>query len=117
MQVGYNSGLPFQLSSPLVLYRGTEATMYRSFAWLYLQDKLNTKQEKIDLDLRTKVIKEVPKYLYIWLLKSFTNFTGTACQLYRQNILSSLKYRVCNLVEERDTLYILEYEHYIMQIF
>ena len=74
MQVGYNSGLPFQLSSPLTLHRGTDIlanvedlriTMYRSLARPYLQGKLNTNQEKIDLDLRNKIIKEVLKYLHI----------------------------------------------------
>ena len=124
--MGYNSSLLFQLSSLLILQKGNNIlaniedlriTMYRSLAWPYLQGKLNTNQEKIDLDLKNKVRKEVLKHLHIWLLKSFTNFTGIAHQLYSQNLLSSLKSRVCNLVEERDTLHILEYEYYNMQIF
>ena len=92
MQVGYNLGLPFQLSSPLILHKGTDVlaniedlriTMYRTLAWYYLQGKLNTDQEKIDLDLRNKVVKEVPKHLCIWLSKSFLNFVETAYQTYR----------------------------------
>ena len=92
MQVGYNLGLMLQLSSLLILYKGTDilvnaedlrTTMYRSLVWLYLQSKLNTNQEKIDLDLRNKVMKKVLKYLYIWHLKSFANFAGTAHKLYR----------------------------------
>jgi hypothetical protein len=72
--VGYNSGLLFQLSSPPILHRGTDIlvnvedlriTMHRSLAQPYLQGKLNTDQEKIDLNLRNKVIKEVLKYLHI----------------------------------------------------
>ena len=74
LQVGYNLDLPFQLSSLLVLYRGTNilenvedlrTNMHRSLAWPYLQGKLNTNQEKIDLDMRNKVIKEVLKHLHI----------------------------------------------------
>ena len=52
--------------------------------------------------------------MYIWLSKSFTNFTTTAHQLYRQNIVSSLVCRMCNIKNEIDIWHILFCTHWLL---
>ena len=60
------------------------------------------------------MIQLLPDSMYIWLSKSFTNFAGTAHQLYRQNIVSSLVCRICNIKNEIDIWHVLFYTHQLL---
>ena len=66
---------------------------------------------EIDWCFRKSVVQNLPDETLMWLSKSFTNFTGTAHQLHRQNIVSSPACRMCNVEIENDTLHVLSCVH------
>jgi hypothetical protein len=77
--------------------------IYIQLAAPYLTKKLSIISiDKIDSSFRKYVIQLLPDSMYIWLFKSFTNFAGTVHQLHRQNIVSSLVYRMCNVENKTD---------------
>ena len=88
-----NPSFPFQSNSPIVLDRlnrtlvSTEMikdNIYVQLAAPYLTKKLSIiLMDKIDWSFRKYVIQLLPDSMYIWLSKSFTNFTGIVHQLYR----------------------------------
>ena len=108
---------PFQLKSPKVIHNlhetlcSTEMVkekIYEQLAAPYLIKKLRiTSLDKVDCKFRKQVTKMLPDSMHIWLSKSFANFTGTAHQLCRQGLLATSTCRMCNLVQEMDTLYVL----------
>ena len=71
----------------------------------------------MDCKFRKQVMKMLPDSMHIWLSKSFANFTGTAYQLCRQGLLSTSTYRICNAVQEMDTLHVLFCPHRIFQLY
>ena len=78
----------------------------------YLTKKLSIiSMDEIDWNFRKYVIQLLPDSMYIQLSKSFTNFSGIAHQLYRQNIVSSLVCRMCNVENETDTWHVLSCTH------
>ena len=116
-----NPSFPFQFNSPIVLDKfnntlvSTEMIkdeIYVQLAAPYLTKKLNIiLMDEIDWRFRKSVIQLLPDSMYIWLSKSFTNFASTAHQLYRQNIVSSLVCRMCNVENEIDIWHVLSCTH------
>ena len=113
--------LPFHFHSPLAsnnLHESLVSTeliredIYKQIAAPYLVKKLNiTSMHEIHWGLRKDIVNLLPKSLHTWLSKSFTNFAGTAHQLHRQQIFSSSICRVCNSMDETDTLHVLSCPH------
>ena len=56
--------------------------IYVQIAASYLEKKLHiNSMQEIHWDLRKAIVKLLPKSLYIWLSKSFTNFADIAYQV------------------------------------
>ena len=119
-----NQSFPFQFNSSIVLDRfnntlvSTEMIkddIYIQLAAPYLTKKLSIISiDEIDWSFRKYVIQLLPDSMYIWLSKSFTNFTATAHQLYRQNIIFSPVYRMCNVKNEIDIWHVLFCTHQLL---
>jgi len=118
---------PFQLKSPTVVNNFHETLcstgrikeeIYEQLAAPYLVKKLRiTSLEEVDCKFRKQVTNMLSDSMHIWWSKSFANFTGTAHQLCRQELLSTSTCRMCNTVQEMDTLHVLFCPNRIFQLY
>ena len=108
---------PFQINSPQVRNKLNEDLIsidkitdyiHRQLASSCLINKLQLYNlGEVDCSFRRVVIDVVPNNLQIWLSKSFTNFTNTAHQLFRQGLVTTEVYRMCNVDKEDETARVL----------
>ena len=113
--------LPFILTSPMlencakIQLTSTDMItneMHKQIAAPHIEKKLNgMAMDDIDWEFRKLITNKLSVGQQIWFSKSFTNFSGAAHQLQRQNIMSSDMRRMCNQDKETDTLHVLTCKH------